>query len=124
MAHALARTTARERYARARLRIGHEIQRRKHTMTAVVFCGGLGLAEAKGKKIPTIYGLPGESVAGVGALIAGEYVGGSSGKILQSLADGLLCVASWKIGQMAGKQAMVSGTPEDAHAFDALLAAS
>ena len=123
MAHAITRTSARERYARARLRVGHEIQRRKHTMSAVIACGGLGLAETKGHKIPPIWGLPGEAVAGVGALIAGEYLGGQMAKVSQSLADGLLCVAAYKIGRMAGGQA-ISGVAEDAKAFDALLAAT
>lgn len=123
MAHALARTSARERYARARLRVTHEIQRRKHTMTAVTVCGALGLADAKGHKIPSYFGLDGEAWAGVAALVGGEYIGGQSGKILQSVADGLLSVAAWKLGRSAGGKP-AQGTAEDAKAFDALLAAS
>jgi hypothetical protein len=115
--------SARERYARARLRVGHEVQRRKHTMTAVAICGALGVAEAKGKHLPEFMGLDGSVWSGVAALIAGEYLGGGTGKIMQSVADGLLSVGAFKLGRAAGGNP-VKGAEEDAKAFDALLAAS
>jgi hypothetical protein len=114
---------ARERYARARLRVAHEVQRRKHTMTAVAISGALGMAEAKGKRLPELMGMDGTVWGGVAALIAGEYLGGDTGKIMQSVADGLLSVGAWKLGRAAGGSA-VKGAEEDAKAFDALLAAS
>jgi hypothetical protein len=117
--HALSK--AREIARRSRHRAATEIAKREHTLFQVTASAILGVAEAKGHKLPTVLGLDGTVVFGTIALLAADNVGGSTGRAVQSLADGLLAIGAYKMGRAVGGAA-ISGT--DATAMDALLSAS
>lgn len=121
--HALAK--AKELARRSRLRAGHEIAKREHTMIASTAAAIVGVAEAKGHRIPTVMGLDGTIVAGVVSLLLADNVGGSNGRILQSFADGMLAIGAYKMGRSVGGQAISGaddGSNPDVKAFEAVLA--
>lgn len=115
-------TKARETYRRSRMRAANEIAKREHTLFAVSASAALGLAEAKGHKLPVVMGLDGTIVFGTLALLVADNMGGSNGRVLQSLADGLLSIGAYKMGRSVGGAA-ISGI-DDGAAMDALLSAS
>jgi hypothetical protein len=98
-----------------------EIAKRENTLVSVTASAILGVAEAKGHKLPAVCGVDGTVVFGAIALVAAPTVGGQMGRILQSLADGWLAIGAYKMGRAVGGAA-ISGT--DASAMDALLSAS
>lgn len=114
--HALMK--AREIARRSRSRAAVEIAKREHTLFSVTSAAVLGVAEAKGHRLPSILGLDGTVVFGTLALVLSDSVGGSAGRALQSTADGLLAIGAYKMGRAVGGAA-ISGT--DASAMDALL---
>lgn len=119
--HALAKV--RESARRTRMRAAHEIAKREHTLVSTTMAAALGLAEAKGHKLPAVVGVDGTIVFGSLALMLADNVGGGTGRMLQSAADGLLAIGAYKLGRAVGGAA-ISGASEDAAAMDALLSAS
>ena len=91
---------------RTRMRTQTELAKREHTLLAVTASATLGLAEAKGHKLPMVFGIDGTIVFGTVALFAAEHMGGSSGRMLQSLADGWLAIGSYKMGRAVGGAAI------------------
>lgn len=119
--HALAK--AKEGARRARMHANVQIQKREHTLVSTTMAAALGLAEAKGHKLPQVVGVDGTIVFGSLALVLADNVGGSTGRMLQSCADGLLAIGAYKLGRAVGGQA-ISGASDDAASMDALLSAS
>ena len=72
------RNTLRAQRRRAR----EEIAKREHTLAAVLSSAALGLAEAKGHRLPSVFGIDGTVVFGTLAVLASDQVGGSSGRML------------------------------------------
>lgn len=115
----------RMQHRQSRLRYGQEIAKREHTLFAVAASTALGVAEAKGHKLPKIAGLDGTVVFGTAALVLSSSVGGKAGTFLQSLADGWLAIGAWKMGQKVGGASSVSlDGLSDAASMDALLSAA
>lgn len=112
---------ARETARRGRARAAQEIAKREHTLVSVTASAILGVAEAKGHKLPSIFGLDGTVVFGTAALLAADAAGGSTGRTLQSLADGLLAIGAYKMGRAVGGSA-ISGA-SDSEAIEAVLSA-
>lgn len=112
----------REGMRRSRMRAAHEIAKREHTLMAVAGSAVLGLAEAKGHRLPAIAGIDGTVVFGTVALVMADHVGGSGGRMLQSVADGLLSIGSYKMGRAVGGMPIAGAG--DAAAMDALLSTS
>jgi hypothetical protein len=113
---------ARETARRTRMRATHEIAKREHTLVSTTMAAALGLAEAKGHHLPSVVGVDGTIVFGTLALVLGDNVGGGTGRMLQSCADGLLAIGAYKLGRAVGGQAITGVT--DPSAMDALLSAS
>lgn len=123
MASAIERLRASQRSSRARY--GEIIAKREHTLYSTAAAAGLGIAEARGHKLPQIMGFDGTVTIGVAALVASNAVGGNGGRMLQSLADAMLAIGSYKMGLSVGAQPAVKGAAEDqARAMDALLSSS
>jgi hypothetical protein len=122
MANSIAQV--REGLRRSRMRTQQELAKREHTLLAVTASATLGLAEAKGHKLPQVFGIDGTIVFGTVALFAAEHMGGSSGRMLQSLADGWLAIGSYKMGRAVGGAAIAGADGSDAAAMDALLSAA
>jgi len=128
MAHSIVK--AREANRNMRRRIAMEVEKREHTFTAFLVAGAVGVYEANnGKALPGVGNVDGTLVLGAGALLAGEYIGGRGGRIAQSVADGLLSIASYKYAKQFAKMSppAVQGIGDagaDARAMDALLASS
>lgn len=118
--HALAK--AKELARRSRSRAAVEIAKREHTMYSITAASILGVAEAKGHNLPSVLGLDGTIVVGTAALLLADSAGGSTGRILQSLADGLLAIGAYKMGRAVGGKS-ISGAGDDASAIEAVLAA-
>lgn len=109
----------------SRVRYGHEIAKREHTLFAVAASAALGIAEAKGHKLPNVLDVDGTIVFGTLALMGASYMGGRQGTFLQSLADGWLAIGSYKMGQkVGGATAIKLEGLSDAHSMDALLSAT
>lgn len=115
-------TKYREIAHRSRMRAAAEIAKREHTLASTTAAAVLGVAEAKGHKLPMVMGVDGTIVAGVAALMLADSVGGSTGRMLQSLADAALAIGSYKLGRAVGGAA-IAGV-DDASAMDAVLSAS
>ena len=113
---------AREGARRSRSRAAQEIAKREHTLFSVTGAAILGVAEAKGHKLPTVFGLDGTVVVGTAALLFSDAAGGSAGRVLQSLADGFLAIGAYKMGRAVGGAA-ISGAG-DAESLEAVLSAS
>jgi hypothetical protein len=105
---------------RARMRTQHELAKREHTLLSTTAAAALGVAEAKGHKLPSIWGLDGTIVAGTVALIAADKMSGGGARMLQSFADGMLAIGAYKMGRSVGGAA-IAGASDDAAAMDALL---
>lgn len=118
--HALSK--ARELARRSRTRANHEIAKREHTLFSVTAASILGVAEAKGHKLPTVLGLDGTLVFGTVALLMSEQAGGSTGRMLQSFADGMLAIGAYKMGRSVGGKAIEGAG--DTSAIEAVLSAS
>lgn len=112
---------ARELARRSRARAASEIAKREHTMYSTLAAAVLGVAEAKGHKLPEVFGLDGTVVAGTAALLLSEHSGSSSGRMLQSFADGMLAIGAYKFGRTVGGKS-ISGV-SDVAAIEAVLAA-
>lgn len=112
---------ARELARRSRSRAAVEIAKREHTMFSITAAAILGVAEAKGHRLPSILGLDGTIVAGAAALLIADSAGGSTGRMLQSFADGMLAIGAYKMGRAVGGAA-ISGA-SDTEAIEAVLAA-
>jgi hypothetical protein len=109
----------------SRLRYGAEIAKREHTLLAVASSALLGIAEAKGHKLPTVLDVEGTIVFGTVALVAADAVGGQGGRFLQSLADGWLSIGAYKMGRSVGGKAIEGvGAVSDPRAMDAYLSAA
>lgn len=106
---------------RARLRSAYEMAKREHSMFSVAAATVLGIAEAKGHRLPEVMGIDGTIVAGIVALFLADGSGGQFGRVLQSLADGSLAIGAYKIGRSVGGSA-IKGLGE-AEAIEAVLAA-
>lgn len=119
--HALAK--AKEVARRGRMRAANEIAKREHTMYSSAAAAILGVAEAKGHHLPSVMGLDGTIVFGTVALMMADGVGGSTGRMLQSFADGMLAIGLYKMGRSVGGAA-ISGVGSDAKAIEAVLAAA
>lgn len=113
---------ARETARRSRSRAASEIAKREHTLFSVTGAAILGVAEAKGHKLPSVFGLDGTVVVGTAALMFADAAGGSAGRMLQSLADGFLAIGAYKMGRAVGGAA-ISGAG-DSEALEAVLSAS
>ena len=105
---------------RSRMRAQHELAQREHTLVAITAAATLGLAEAKGHKLPQVFGIDGTIVFGTISVFASEAIGGSMGRVAQSVGDGLLAIGAYKLGRAVGGQA-ISGTGDDIAAFEAHL---
>jgi hypothetical protein len=116
----------RQNMKQSRMRYGHEIAKREHTLLAVAASALLGIAEAKGHKLPTVLDVDGTLVFGTIALIAADQVGGSGSRFLQSLADGWLSIGAYKMGHTVGGKPLAEGlgAVSDARAMDAFLSAT
>ena len=121
MASAIERLRQSTRNSRARY--GEIIAKREHTLFSTAAAAGLGVAEARGHKLPQFLGMDGTLTVGVGALLASNAVGGNAGRMLQSLADAMLAIGSYNLGKTVGAQPAVKGIGE-ANAMDALLSAA
>lgn len=73
--------------------------RRRATLGAAAFM--LGKAEQSGmlERLPTVFGMPRTIVAGVIAGVAGQFVSGTAGDILDGVADAAIAVTGYKWGQ-------------------------
>jgi hypothetical protein len=111
----------------ARARYGQIIAKREHTMYSSAAAAALGVAEARGHMLPKIAGIDGTWTVGIGALVAANMVGnqGGAGRMLQSLADAMLAIGSFKLGLRVGYEAPKEATKGigevSAQAMDALL---
>lgn len=70
--------------------VGRAAAGEKHTLTAMLAAGGLGLVEKSGVAIPTIGPLGPAATLGVAAWLYGRH---SKSQTAQHVATGLLCVA-------------------------------
>lgn len=123
MAHSLAK--ARDLARASRIRAAREIAKREHTMYSTLAAGVLGMAEAKGHQLPMVFGLDGTLVAGTAALLLSEHSGSRTGRMLQSLADGLLAIGAYKMGRSVGGKAISGlGEASDVAAIEAVLSAT
>ena len=111
----------REMAARSRRRAAEEIAKREHTLVSTTAAAVLGVAEAKGHKLPQVLGVDGCVVFGAAALMVADGVGGSAGRMLQSLADASLAIGAYKLGRAVGGAA-IQGVG-DGDAMDAVLSA-
>ena len=87
-------------------RKGRELaEARQHTIFATGAAFGLGWAEKSDVKLPEVAGLAASTTLGVGAYIVAESGWGSAQlrKNAQSLADGLLSISAYKLGQEFGE---------------------
>lgn len=124
MANSLA--SVRETMRRSRVRAQHELAQREHTLIALTAAAALGLAEAKGHRLPQVFGIDGTIVFGVVSVFAAEAMGGGMGRTFQSVGDGLLCIGSYKMGRAVGGmpiQGIGSAGADDVRAFEAHLSA-
>jgi hypothetical protein len=116
---------ARDMARRTRMRATTEISKREHTMYATLAAAVLGVAEAKGHPLPQVFGLDGTVVAGTAALLLADHSGSSTGRMLQSFADGMLAIAAYKMGRSVGGKSIGSlGDASDAQAIEAVLSAT
>ena len=123
MASELERVRANMR--QSRMRYGAEIAKREQTLFAVAASTALGIAEAKGHKLPTVLDVDGTIVFGTLALMGASHMGGRSGVFLQSLADGWLAIGAYKMGQKVGGASSIKlEGVSDAHSMDALLSST
>jgi hypothetical protein len=113
---------ARELARRSRARASQEIAKREHTMYSTLAAAVLGVAEAKGHRLPEVFGLDGTIVAGTAALLLSEHSGSSSGRMLQSFADGMLAIGAYKFGRTVGGKSV--GGVDDVAAIEAVLSAT
>lgn len=113
---------ARELARRSRTRAAHEIAKREHTMYSTLAAAVLGVAEAKGHNLPQVFGLDGTIVAGTAALLLSEHSSSSTGRMLQSFADGMLAIGAYKMGRTVGGKS-ISGLG-DVEALEAVLSAT
>jgi hypothetical protein len=110
---------------RSRMRAAHEIAKREHTMYSTLAAAVLGIAEAKGHNLPSVFGLDGTIVAGTAALLLSEHSSSSTGRMLQSFADGMLAIGAYKMGRSVGGKAISGvGSAGDVAAIEAVLSAS
>ena len=117
--HAL--TKARDLARRSRVRATHEIAKREHTMYSTLAAAILGVAEARGHNLPSVFGLDGTIVAGTAALLLADNAGAGTARLLQSFGDGMLAIGAYKMGRSVGGKA-ISGLG-DSEAIEAVLAA-
>lgn len=110
----------RESRNRMRLRSAMELAKREHSIYAVAGALALGISEAKGHTLPTLGGLNGEFWIGGLAFFLADPIGGGLGRVVQSLADGALCIGAYKMGRHFGGKA-IAGLGE-AEAIEAVLA--
>lgn len=116
---------ARDLARRTRLRASSEIAKREHTMYATLASAVLGVAEAKGHNLPQVFGLDGTIVAGTAALLLADHSGTSTGRMLQSFADGMLAIGAYKMGRsVGGKSISGLGEASDIAAIEAVLSAT
>jgi len=97
-----------------------ELNKRQHTLFQLGANVVLGMAEAKGKKLPEVMGIDGNIVAGVGCLMLSNSVGNEMAKYLQSVADSLLGRAAYEFGKTYASTPAAKGV-SDATSMDALL---
>ena len=108
----------------SRNRAGQEIAKREHTLFAVAASAALGIAEAKGHKLPRVFDVDGTIVFGTLALMGATHMGGKNATFLQSLADGWLAIGSYKMGlKVGGANSLALEGLGEAHSMDALLSA-
>jgi hypothetical protein len=121
--HALSK--ARDIARRTRMRASSEIAKREHTMYATLASAVLGIAEAKGHPLPQVFGLDGTIVAGTAALLLADHSSSSTGRMLQSFADGMLAIGAYKMGRAVGGKSIGSlGDASDVAAIEAVLSAT
>lgn len=112
---------ARSLAMRSRSRAAHEIAKREHTMYSTLAATALGIAEAKGHKLPQIFGMDGTIVAGIAALMLADNSNSGTNRLLQSFGDGMLAIGGYKMGRSFGGAA-ISGVGGDVEAIEAVLA--
>lgn len=112
---------ARDLARRSRARAGHEIAKREHTMYSTLASAILGISEAKGHKLPQVFGLEGTIVAGVAALLLADSSSSGTNRLLQSFGDGMLAIGAYKMGRHFGGAA-IGGVGGDVEAIEAVLA--
>jgi uncharacterized protein (DUF2062 family) len=112
----------------SRARYGEIIAKREHTLYSSAAAAAIGVAEARGHKLPVIMGWDGTITVGVAALVGANMVNSGSGqRMLQSLADAMLAIGSYKLGVANGAKDLVAPAMKgvgDAAAMDALLSSS
>lgn len=113
---------ARDLARRSRVRAGHEIAKREHTMYSTLAAAILGVAEAKGHPLPEVFGLDGTIVAGTAAVLLAGNAGGGTQRLLQSFGDGMLAIGAYKMGRSVGGKA-IGGIGGDVEAIEAVLSA-
>lgn len=106
---------------RTRSRAAHEIAKREHTMYSAMAALCLGVAEAKGHKLPQVFGMDGTIVAGIAALILADNSSSGTNRLLQSFGDGMTAIGAYKIGRHFGGSA-IGGVGGDVEAIEAVLA--
>lgn len=120
--HALAK--ARETARRAGTRARHLMAQREHTMYSTIAATVIGMAEAKGNRLPEVFGLDGTIVAGVAALLVADSTGGGMQRVMQSFGDGMLAIGAYKMGRsFGGKPISGVGAASDVQAIEAVLSA-
>lgn len=110
---------ARDLARRSRMRAASEIAKREHTMYSTLAAAVLGIAEAKGHPLPQVFGLDGTIVAGTAALLLSDHSSSSTGRMLQSFADGMLAIGAYKMGRAVGGKS-IAGLG-DVEAIEAVL---
>lgn len=113
----------RETMRRSRLRAQHELAAKEHTIMAVTVAATLGLAEGKGHRLPSVFGIDGTIVVGTISLIVSDMIGGGASRFAQSVGDGLLAIGAYKMGRSVGGAA-IGGVEDDVRAFEAHLTAA
>jgi len=98
-----------------------EIAKREHTLFQIGASMLLGMADAKGKKLPEIAGVDGRVAVGTGLLIGASSASPTMQKYMQSLADALLGSAAFDFGKRYGASSPAAGGVSDGDAMDALL---
>lgn len=118
MASALAKFKKEQAHSKVLANIrrkGKELaEARQHTILATGAAFGLGWAEKSDVKLPEVAGLGVSTTLGVGAYIVAESGWGSAQlrRNAQSLADGLLSISAYKLGQEFGEEGEEGGEGE------------
>jgi len=113
---------AKEAGRRARARASVQLAKREHTIYSTLASAVLGIAEAKGYKLPEVFGIDGTVVAGSAALLVADSSAGNAGRFFQSFGDGMLAIGAYKMGRAVGGK-RIEGM-DDVQAIEAVLSST